>query len=234
MFSYSLDAHPLEGKRPGRPFGPLPWHAANLVTQQPSGANRLATLHNCARHWVRPHKMRSALLALLEYLIGFIALAFFAYLAFGRGHPTDESFIFAFKASSLLALIELTFLIVRTSPANRLILAANVWLIAGGVAAFFEQWWWLRIYQQFGEASLFFTMLLVGVVFTLSSPAGFIAKLGPKASVVHASLVLLAAVCFALAAAMYFRGNVKYAAVIPVIALSWLNRLLRHRLPSVA
>jgi hypothetical protein len=32
----------------------------------------------------------------------------------------------------------------------------------------------------------------------------------------------------ALIAAMYFRGNVKFAEVIPVIALSWLNRLLRR------
>jgi hypothetical protein len=32
----------------------------------------------------------------------------------------------------------------------------------------------------------------------------------------------------ALIAAMYFRGNVKFAAVIPVIALSRLNRLLRR------
>ena len=32
----------------------------------------------------------------------------------------------------------------------------------------------------------------------------------------------------ALVVAVYFRGNVKLAAVLPVIALSWLNRLLRH------
>jgi hypothetical protein len=178
--------------------------------------------------------MRSAVIAVLEYLIGFLALAFFAYLAFGRGQSTDESFVFAFKASALVAVIELGLLLARASPANRLILGANLWLIAGGVAALLEQWWWLRIYQQFGEASLFVFMLLVGLVSTLSSSAGFVAKHGPKPSVIRASLVLLAAVACALAVAVYFRGNVKYAAVIPVIALSWLNRLLRHRLPSGA
>jgi hypothetical protein len=76
--------------------------------------------------------MRTAPLAILEYLIGFIALAFFAYLAFGRGQTTDESFVFAFKASSFLAIGELVFLLARTAPANRLILGANLWLIAGG------------------------------------------------------------------------------------------------------
>lgn len=178
--------------------------------------------------------IRAALLAVFEYLIGFIALAFFAYLAFGRGPSTEDSFVSAFKVSSLAAVAELGFLLARSSPANRLILGANVWLIAGGVAAHVEQWWWLRAYQQFGEASLFLTMLLVGLVFTVFSPAGFIAKMGARSSVVKASLVLLAAVCVAFAVAVYFRGNVQYAAVIPVIALSWLNRLLRHRLPSQA
>jgi hypothetical protein len=154
-------------------------------------------------------------------------------LAFGRGIATDESFVFAFKASSLLATIELALLLWRRAPANRLILGANLWLIAGGAAAFLEQWWWLRIYQQFGEASLFLSMLLIGVASTLFTSSGFIAKLGPPASVKQSSLVLLAAVACAIVFAIYFRGNVKYAAVAPVIALSWLNRLLRHRLPSV-
>jgi hypothetical protein len=134
--------------------------------------------------------MRTAALAILEYLIGFIALAFFAYLAFGRGQTTDETFVFAFKASSLLAIVELAFLLARTAPANRLILGANLWLIAGGAAAFTEQWWWLRGYQQFGEGSLFLTILLVGVVSTLFTPSGFIAKLGPSVSVQRSSLPL--------------------------------------------
>lgn len=176
--------------------------------------------------------LRRAVLAVLEYLIGFMALALFAYLAFGRGPTTDEVFVSAFKASSLLAVVELGFLFMRHSPANRLIIGANLWLIAGGLAAFLQQWWWLRIYQQFGEASLFVAMLLVGVVATFASPSGFIAKTGSKPSVTRASLVLLAAVGGALVVAVYFRGDVKYAAVIPVIGLSWLNRLLRHRLPS--
>jgi len=176
--------------------------------------------------------MRTAALTILEYLIGFIALALFAYLAFGRGQATDETFVFAFKASSLLAIVELAFLLARTVPANRLILGANLWLIAGGATAVAEQWWWLRVYQQFGEASLFLAIFLVGLVSTLFTPSGFIGKLGPKLSVQRSSLLLLVAVGCALAVAVYFRGNVKYAAVIPIIALSWLNRLLRHKLPS--
>jgi hypothetical protein len=192
------------------------------------GVSSLAALYH--------HKtmMRTAAVAVLEYLAGFIALVVFASLAFGRGSPTDESFVFAFKVSSVLAALELAFLLARRTPANRLILGANLWLIAGGAAAFLEQWWWLRIYQQFGEASLFSAMLLVGVISTLRSPSGFIANLGPRGAVRRSSLMLLACVAAALFVAIHFRGDVKYAAVIPVIALSWLNRLLRHRLPSEA
>lgn len=171
--------------------------------------------------------MRSVALAVLEYLLGFVALALFAYLAFGRGPFTDDSFLFAFKVSAVVAVVELGFLLARSAPANRLILGANVWLIAGGAAALLEQWWYLRIYQHAGEASLFVAMFLVGVVSTLWTPSGFIARAGPKASVRRASLLLLAGVACALGVAIYFRGDVRYAAVIPVIALSWLNRLLR-------
>ena len=178
--------------------------------------------------------MRTVAVALLEYLLGFIALAFFAYLAFGRGPATDEVLIQAFKVSGVFAAAELAFLLSRSKPANRLILGANLWLITAAVAAYSEFWWWLQLYQRFGEASLFMSMLAVGLVSTWISPSGFVAKLGPTSSVRSASLVLLAAVVVAIAFAVYFRGDVKYAAVLPVIALSWLNRLLRHKLPDVA
>jgi len=174
------------------------------------------------------------MLAVLEYLLGFVALAFFAYIAFGRAPTTEQSLVIAFQASSVLAIIEMAFLLAHKSIANRLIVGANIWLIAGGLAAYLQQWWWLRIYQQLGEASLFLAMLVVGLLTTLGSVSGFVGKLGPASSVRQASLILLAAVGCALVAAMYFRGNIKYAAVLPVIALSWLNRFLRHRLPSGA
>jgi hypothetical protein len=38
----------------------------------------------------------------------------------------------------LVAAVELAFLLVRAKPANRLILGANIWLIAGAVAAYLE------------------------------------------------------------------------------------------------
>lgn len=178
--------------------------------------------------------MRGASLAVLEYLLGFLALALFAFLAFGGGAATDDKLLFAFKASAPVAVVELAVLFWRATPANRLIVGANLWLAAGGLAALLQQWWWLRGYQQLGEASLFISMGIVGLVTTALSPTGFVAATGPRRAVILASLALLAGVLVALAAAAHFRGNVKYAAVIPVIALSWLNRLLRRTVPSGA
>ena len=178
--------------------------------------------------------MRSVVLAVVEYLLGFLALAFFAYLAFSGGPATDERLVLAFKLSAPVAVAELAALLWRSVPANRLILGANIWLVAGGLAAFLEQWWWLKGYQQLGEASLFVTMIIVGLATTALSPTGFVAAAGPRRAVMLASLALLAAVCLALFAAIHFRGNVKFAAVLPVIVLSWLNRLLRRAVPRVA
>ena len=173
-----------------------------------------------------------AISAVIEYLLGFLALALFAYLAFGRGTSSDEQFVFAFKAAGAVALAELAVLLRRAAPANRLIVGANLWLIAGGMAAVLEQWWFLRIYQHFGEASLFGAMLLVGVISTAGSSAGFIGKRGAPDKVLRASLILAAAVAVALMTAVHFRGDVRYAAVLPVIALSWLGRWLRRMVPE--
>lgn len=174
--------------------------------------------------------MKAVALAIVEYLLGFVALALFAFLAFGRGPASDEQFVHAFKVGGLVALAELAFLLGRTRPANRLVLGANLWLIAGAAAAYLELWWWLRLYQQFGEASLFASMFLLGFASTWLSPSGFVAKHGPTVEVRRASLLLLASVVVALGVSVYFRGDVRYAAVLPVIALSWLNRLLRLRI----
>ena len=112
--------------------------------------------------------------------------------------------------------------------ANRLVVGANIWLIAGGVAAFAQQWWLLRGYQHFGEASLFAVMLIVGIVSTLALPGGFVGAAGPKDRVLAGSAALLGAVAAALGIAVAFRGDARLAAVLPVIGLSWLNRGLQR------
>jgi hypothetical protein len=122
--------------------------------------------------------MRHILLATAEYLLGFLALAIFAYLAFASGPASDERFVYAFKMASIVAVVELAVLLTRSFAAKRLVIGANIWLAVGGAAAYLEQWWALRVYQYFGEASLFATMFAVGLVSMTVSSAGFIGKAG--------------------------------------------------------
>ena len=179
---------------------------------------------------VRPQalSMRGLLVAIVEYLLGFFALAVFAAYAYAGGAPTEERFVGAFKLAACFAAVELVLLARRAAPTNRLTIGANVWLLVAGTAAFAQQWWLLRGYQRVGEASLFVSLLAVGVVATALTPAGFVAAIGPRRQVVLASVALLVAVPFALWAAVAFRGDVKLAAVLPVIGLSWLNRGLQR------
>ena len=172
--------------------------------------------------------MKRVALAALEYALGFLALAVFAAIAFGNGEPTDERMISAFKVGAAIAAVELAVLLGRSAPANRLIIGANLWLLVGGVAAVLEQWWLLKGYQKLGEAGLFIAMLTVGLATTALSPAGFVAATGERRRVLWSSAALVVAVLLALVGAIHFRGDVKLAAVRPVILLSWLNRLLRR------
>ena len=178
--------------------------------------------------------MKRIAITVIEYLLGFFALAVFAAYAFAQGAPTDERFVAAFKLGACVAAIELIILFLRKPLANRLIIGANIWLLVAGLAAITEQWWVLRGYQSFGEASLFVAILLVGLVATVALPGGFVATVGPRRKVLLASGVLLTAVVVALVLAVAFRGNIKFAAVLPVIGLSWLNRALQRFAASAA
>ena len=177
--------------------------------------------------------MQRAAIAIVEYLLGFFSLAVFAAYAFAQGAPTDERWVSAFKLGASIAVIELLVLFYRKALANRLVIGANIWLLVAGVAAFTEQWWVLHGYERFGEASLFTAMLLVGLVST-AVPGGFVAVIGPRRRVLVASGALFIAVVVALLLAITFRGNIKLAAVLPVIGLSWLNRALQRFAKSAA
>lgn len=176
-----------------------------------------------------PSRHRRWGVALLEYLLGFLALAVFAAMAFGHGTPTQQQLIGAFQWGAALAVAELMLLVAwRRGPVNRLIIGANVWLILGGLAGFTQQWWFLRLYERLGESSLFATMFVVGLATTAGTPSGFVGTAGARPRVMLASVALLVAVGAAFVVAQANQGNTKIAAVLPVIGLSWLSRGLKH------
>lgn len=163
--------------------------------------------------------------------IQFLPLSLFATYAFWHGTPDDLRWQHAFQLASIAAIVQLAIVLPQPRPANRLVLAANLYLLMGGFAFFAQQWWFLRIYDALRESAIFIIMLIVGVATTLGSRAGFVAARSvPRASVVRASLWLLAATALALVMSVCYRGDRYLAAVYPIIALAVLHRILLHRL----
>jgi hypothetical protein len=174
-------------------------------------------------------RWKSALFAIIEYLLGFIALVVFVTYAYANGLPTNARWETAFKLGAALAAVEIAVLYLRKPPMNRLILGGNIWLLAGGLAFVVGQESFLRAYERLGEVSVFVSILAVGILSTLFSKNGFIGVQTERRALLAPSLWLLLGVVAALCVAIYFKGDVKLAAVLPLTALAFLNRYLRYK-----
>lgn len=162
-------------------------------------------------------------------LLQFVPLSLFATYAFWHGAPDDARWEMAFELASLAAIIQLAVILPQRRPANRLVLAANLYLLLGGLAFLSHQWWFLRFYESLQEAAIFIVMLAVGTVATLASSAGYVGSQGaPGHRVKRASAVLLLATALALVLAVVFRGDRYVGAVYPIIGLAILQRVLLH------
>ena len=167
-------------------------------------------------------------------LIQFLPLSLFSTYGFWQNQASNERWIEAFQLAALLGILQLVIMLFQRNPVNRLILATNLYLIFGGVAAFFQQWWYLEIYQSLQESAIFIFMIAVGVITTLASPSGYIATRNlPKNAHIWASWTLLFASIFAFLNANALQGQIMYSVVIPIISLSVLQRFLSFRLINV-
>ncbi|MGX5172505.1 hypothetical protein ACUR5C_00590 [Aliikangiella sp. IMCC44653] len=154
-------------------------------------------------------------------LIQFFPLSIFALFAFWFGAPSNERWLEAFQLGALLGLIQLAVLLPLSNPLNRLVLAGNIYLILGGLAVFFNQWWFMQLYDSLRESAILILMVIIGVVTTFASSSGFI---GVKGSARMFSLYLLTATILMLPFSIYFEGDRIYAAVLPIVFLALLNR----------
>jgi hypothetical protein len=163
-------------------------------------------------------------------LVQFLPLSLFATYAYWNGVPDEARWQAAFQLASVAAAAQLAVVMRQSRPINRLVLAANIYLLLGGLAFFLQQWWYLRLYDSLRESAIFVAMLGVGIGATLFTRAGFAAIAdAPRHVAVRASLWLLCATLFALGLSVYFRGDRTWAAVAPIIGLAVLQRVLSHR-----
>lgn len=158
-------------------------------------------------------------------LIQFFPLSTFATFAFWNGAPSNDRWLEAFQLGALLGLIQLVILLPQKTPLNRLVLAGNIYLVLGGLAAFFQQWWYLKLYDSLRESAIILFMVIVGILTTLVSSSGFIAV---KGSARKFSIYLLVATSAMLPFAIIFEGNRTYAAILPIIFLAILQRYLSY------
>tara|TARA_R110001592_G_scaffold82271_2_gene243712 strand:+ start:2035 stop:2577 length:543 start_codon:yes stop_codon:yes gene_type:complete len=151
--------------------------------------------------------------------------ATFATFAFWNVNPSNERWLDAFQLGALLGLIQLAILLPQNTPLNRLVLAGNIYLILGGLAVFFQQWWYLKLYDSLRESAIILLMAFIGTITTFASSSGFIAV---KGSTRELSIYLLVATFLMLPFAIYFEGNRTYAAVFPIIFLAIFQRYLSY------
>lgn len=160
-------------------------------------------------------------------LLQFFPLSLFASYAFWSGVPSNERWVEAFQIAAIAGIIQLIIVLPQRLPMNRLVLAGNIYLILGGLAALTGQWWYLQLYDQLRESAIFISMLLVGVVATFATKPGFIAAVrADPAKARRYSIVLLGATAICLIPAIVFEGNRLWSAVVPIIALAVFQRYL--------
>lgn len=164
-------------------------------------------------------------------LIQFLPLSSFASFAFWNGVPGNERWIQAFELGALAGVIQLIIISFQPNPVNRLILGANLYLIVGGIAAFFQQWWLFELYGSLQESAIFIFILCVGLVSTFATAAGFLSvQTHAKTMVKKYSYYLLAATLIALLCSLLFQGQRAWSVVIPIIVLALLQRFFSYKL----
>jgi hypothetical protein len=176
----------------------------------------------------------SKIVRYLILLIQFLPLSTFSTYAYWSGEPSNDRWVDAFIIGGVLGIVQLAMILyfARRSPLNRLVLAANLYLIVGGIACVMQWWDFMSLYATAMESAILGLMVVVGLVSTLFSRYGFIGvKIGPQRQLVKQySFILLGSTLVAFAASLIFRGDSTFAAVIPIIFLAVILQLLKHRI----
>jgi len=169
-------------------------------------------------------------------LFQFLPLSIFSTIGFWQQQTSNQGWLMAFQVAALMGIIQLVLIVKQKVVLSRLILSANLYLILGGLAAFFQQWWYLELYNSLQESAIFIMMLLVGIITMLTTNHGFVgidkARIKNAAelySINKKSAYLFVGVFVSLAISSVFKGNITLSVVVPIILLAIFQRYLVHR-----
>ena len=137
----------------------------------------------------------------------------------------------AFIIGGCFAAIEKALLIANRFPLDRILLGTDVFLIIGGLGYLFSVQFILNIYLFLFHATLFASLLIIGVLTTFLTERGFIGvEHQHRNRVVISSLYLLGAGVAAFIVSFTFRGNYMLAGMIPFTGMLAINWILKKRL----
>ena len=172
-------------------------------------------------------KRLSSLLIKLRILVQFLPLSFFSSYGFWLENTSNDRWLEAFQLAAVLAVFQLSYFYLNKIIMSRLVLSANTYLILGGSAAFFQQWWFLQLYAELQETAIFIIMLMLALLSTRFSKQGFIGIAhSDKTLVQRVSILLLFCVMVALIISITFPRTYSLFNGIPKINLRTKVRAL--------
>lgn len=166
-------------------------------------------------------------------LFQFLPLSLFSMIGFWQPQTSSETWLLAFEVAAFAAICQLLLIVKLKIVMSRLMLSANIYLIFGGLASFFQQWWYLELYSILQESAIFIVMIIVGVFTMLFSNNGFVGinktliqEAKDRITVNKKSAYLFIAVVLSLIISLIFKGTVVISAVAPIVILALLQRYL--------
>ena len=138
-----------------------------------------------------------------------------------------------FLASSSIAILTTTMLLINKVPLNRLVIGISLYLIIGCFALLTNHTWLNEMYGRLEASGMLASIIIVGVVSLLVNPAGFIGVKSPdRKKVVLFSLALLLVALLAFFLSFSLQGNKLYSEVLPFIGLFAIQGLLRSQMTN--
>jgi len=166
-------------------------------------------------------------------LFQFLPLSIFSTIGFWQPETSNQTWLLAFQVAALMGICQLLLILKLKTVMSRLILSANIYLILGGLAAFFQQWWYLELYNNLQESAIFIVMIVVGIITMCFSNYGFIGinkalsdDVKNHIDINNKSAFLFFGVMISLAISFAYKGDITISVVMPIIALALFQRYL--------